>query len=73
MMSDFNLAPLPGGQPRLYPKNDMATYSDILNTAVALSSRCVDGFSRPQAGWSTTGKSVYKSLSTIRLAFRIEF
>ena len=56
MMNLFSLAPLPGGQPRVYAKNDMATYVDIFNAAVDLSSHCVEQNSSPQAGWSVTGE-----------------
>ena len=64
MMDVFNWAPLPGGQPRTYPKNDIATYPDILDVALALSSQCVEERSNPQAGWSLTGKSIHNSLSS---------
>ena len=57
----------------MYPKNDIATYFDVLNAAVDLSSQCVEETSNPKAGWSVTGKSVHKSLSTIPSAFRIGF
>ena len=72
-MDTFGHAPLPGGQVRVYPKNDMATYFDVLNAAVDLSSQCVEEKPNPQAGWSVTGKSVHESLSVVPSAFRIGF
>ena len=60
MMDLFGRAPLPGGQRRVYPKTDTATYFDIFNAAAELSTQCVEGKPRPQAGWSTTGKSVHE-------------
>ena len=60
MMDLFGRAPLPGGQPRVYPKVDTSTYFDIFNAAAELSMQCVEEKARPQAGWSTTGKSAHK-------------
>ena len=70
----FGIAPLPGGQVHAYPKNDIASYVDIFDAAVALSSRCVEEKSSPQAGWSVTGKIrsfIKKKLSITPSAFRI--
>ena len=52
----FGIAPLPGGQVQAYPKNDIASYIDIFDAAVALSTHCVEEKSSPEAGWSVTGK-----------------
>lgn len=59
-MAYFGRTPLPGGQPRVYPKNDIATYVDVFNAAVDLSSQCVEENAIPQAGWSVTGEFVHK-------------
>ena len=73
MMDYFGRATLPDGQPRVYPKNDIATYSDISNVALGLSSQCLERMTNPQAGWTVTGTSVHKQLSLIPSAFRIRF
>ena len=59
----------------MYPKKDIATYFDVWNVAVELSSQCVEENSVPQAGWSVTGKSVHISLSIelFHLRFKFDF
>lgn len=48
---------LPGASPRVYTRSDTATFNDIYNQAVSLSSACVNRKREPEAGWSSTGKS----------------
>ena len=61
-MAYFGPTPLPGGQPRVYPKNDIATYVDVFNAVVDLSSQCVQENSIQQAGWSVTGEFFHEQL-----------
>ena len=48
---------LPGASRRAYTRSDTATFNDIYNVAVSLSSNCVNRKREPEAGWSSTGKS----------------
>lgn len=72
-MDYFGRVPLPDGESRVYPKNEIATYVNVLSTATELSSQCSGGSSNLQAGWSVTGTPIYILLSIIPFPFHIGF
>ena len=57
MLDRFSRGILPGDSPRVYAGSDTATFNDIYNRAISLSSACVNRKEASEAGWSSTGKS----------------
>lgn len=63
MLDTFYPGTLPGADmPQLYRQSDIATFNDIYNVAVSLSSECVKEKVEPEAGWSFAGKTAHCSL-----------
>ena len=59
-MLDTFYGTLPGAIPRTYAPSDTATFYDIYDVAMTLSSVCV-GKKQEQAGWSFAGQSTHSS------------
>ena len=64
MLDTFWPGTLPGDTPRVYTRSDIATFNDIYDVALSLSSRCVRRKGEAEAGWSSTGKSACYSLQS---------
>lgn len=64
MLDTFHPGSLPGSYPQRYTRSDTATFNEIYDVAVHLSSNCVKNKVVPEAGWSFAGKSAYCSLQT---------
>ncbi len=60
-MLDTFYGTLPGAKPRTYERSDTATFNDIYDVAMSLSSECVGRKQEPEAGWSFAGQSAHSS------------
>lgn len=56
MLDTFYPGILPGLRPQQCAQSDIATFNQIYDVAVSLSSECVKKKLDPEAGWSSAGR-----------------